>query len=440
MPKRVGLTAFILFFFMIAFTQEEWNYSGVDKKSYELFVQQKWTELIDYSKESRAHGIDFFYLQARTGIALYNLGKYRSSSNFFSKAWNHDRSFDWLQEYLYYSLVFGGRKGEALKTARLFSDPVKQKISYADKKPLRLALEAGYTFNPDFDKLKNSRLYDELQVGQNYGEAFFLKNYRFESLDFSHQVSPGIVFNHNFTHIGLNREEQVYWGSANTFPISINQFQYYFNPYVVMGEKVNLSPSLTFLWGNSDLFLGNFTPGTFYQTDYNFSDWILSTSSWIHFGNFSPGAEINLANIQDTKFTQFSGWFTFYPFSNLNFYLTPRIYFKNGPEKSISHNATGISGGIQAGPVHFYGQYIQGDLKNFIEPAGYVVANFPGRSENKYMASIYFPTGKKIQLVIRYINQDIYENYLVYSSGNLIDSREYTYVKHTLTTGISWNF
>jgi hypothetical protein len=40
-------------------------------------------------------------------------------------------------------------------------------------------------------------------------------------------------------------------------------------------------------------------------------------------------------------------------------------------------------------------------MKNFIEPAGYVVANFPGRSKQKIMGSLYFPVAKKYQFVVQ---------------------------------------
>jgi hypothetical protein len=79
-------------------------------------------------------------------------------------------------------------------------------------------------------------------------------------------------------------------------------------------------------------------------------------------------------------------------------------------------------------------------MKNFIESGGYVIANFPGRSEQKMMGSIYFPVGKKYQFVVRYISQDIIEKYQVYTNTVASNSIEYQYQKHTLTGGISWNF
>ncbi len=440
MSKRIGIGTILVLIIIQLSAQQEWNYPEVDRESYKLYLEGRWNELIELGKQANQQGIDYFYLQARTGIAYYNLKKYRKSTEYLLKAWVNDQSFEWLQEYLYYSLIYSGRFTEASKIADKFTVALKQKINYQKMKPLRIAFEAGYSFNPDFDNLSNSSFYEDLNVGADYGEAFFLKNYHFESFDFTHQLAPGFGVNHNFTYLGISREEQVFWGTVNSFPIKINQFQYFINPYFVLGKKWYISPSANIIWGNSDLYLGNYEPNTFYQTKPKYTDYIFSASTWTHFGNLSPGAEINYANIYNKGFSQYSVWATWYPLSNTRFYFTPRVYFKHDSENGFGYNTFGISGGVQLGQVHFYGQYLQGDMKNFIEPAGYVVSNFPGRSEQKLMGSIYFPFAKRYQFVIRYMNQDIIEDYKVYSGGIFSNSMEYKYTKHTLTAGISWIF
>jgi hypothetical protein len=443
MSKYFGFVIILLLMIMAGYAQPTLNYPAVDKTSWELFQQGKWTELIEYSDYARSQGIDFFYLQARTGIAYYNLGKYRKASGWFLKAWEKDQSFEWLQEYLYYSLVFGGRNSEATKIAGGFSSGVKEKIGFSDRQITRIALEAGYSFNPDFNSFTGSRHGQQANVGEDYGEAFYLKNYHFDALDISHRLAPGFSLNHNFTYIGLNREERVDWGTSYTFPIKINQFQYYLNPHFVLGSKLYVSPSATLIWGNSDLYLGGFSNNQtkiFYGAPFNYSDLIVSTAIWSHFGNLSPGLEVNRADISNNKFSQYSAWIAFYPFSNLNFYFTPRVYFKGIDENSFDYNVFGISAGVQLGPVHFYGQYLNGEMENFIESAGYIVSNFPGTSEQKFSGSFYIPAGKKSQIVLRYITQDVTETYQVYSNMVKINSVNYNYMKHTLTAGISWNF
>lgn len=423
--------------------QKEIDFAGADRKSYELYEQQKWEELIDFASGVRKQGMDFFYLKVRTAVACYNLKKYRRAAEWFLEEWENGKSLDWYQEYLYYSLLFSGRYTEAVKYSQEFSDQMKKKIGYAEKKMTRLAFEGGYCFNPEFSSQTSTSLKEAANTGDNYGEAFYLKNYHFESFDLSHQIIPGVSLNHNFTHIGVSREEQVDWGTLNVNPIHINQFQYYLNPHFLLGKKLYFSPSLNVIWGKSDLWSGGLSSASeryFYSSPLRYSDVIFSASAWMHFRNFSPGAEFNSANISDEKFSQFSAWLSFYPLSNTHFYLTPRVYFKNDPENGFNFNTFGFSGGLQVRRMHFYAQFLKGEMKNFIEPAGYVVANFPGRSTRKYMGSIYFPTGKPFQVVLRYLNQDIIEKYRVYANGTESNTFEYKYIKHTITGGVSWIF
>lgn len=443
MPKRTGIVVVLMTFLFTLQAQHKWNYAEVDKNSYELFQQKKWSELVEFSDAARNQGIDYFYLQVRTGIAYYNLKKYRKASDWFLKAWGNDKSAEWLQEYLYFSLLYAGRTTEASKEAKHFSVKMKENIDFENMKMLRLAFESGLSFNPSLESLQNKELEIDAQVGENYGEAFFLKNYHFESIDFSHQIAPGFNLNHSFTHIGINREEQVFWGGRNDFSVNIKQFQYFLNPHFVLGNKMYVSPSISVIWGKSSYHTGWLEPDgnrNFSKLSSSFSDFIFSTSIWSHFGNFAPGAEINFANIFDNNLTQVSLFTTIYPFSDATIYITPRIYFKSNSEQNFAYNTFGVSGGFQWGQFHFYGNYLNGKMKNFIESGGYVIANFPGRSTRKFSGSIYFPFAKKYQFVLRYINQDIFEEYLVYTNAVRSNSIEYSYIKHTLTAGISWSF
>ena len=372
MPGKTGLV-FLFFLLVTSVTaQGQQNFAEVDKKSYDLLLQEKWEELISYCSKARSQGIDFFYLDVRTAIAFHNLKKYRNSAEWFLKGWENGKSFEWYQEYLYYSLLFAGRGMEALKYANGFSESIKRKIGFTPNKLSRLALEAGYSFNPDFSTQSNTSLKEKANTGDNYGEAFLLKNYHFESVDLSHQISPGFLLNHNITYIGINREEQVDWVNKYTFPATTSQFQYYINPVFVIGRKIYASPSATLLWGKAGFNLGALDVSSqkyFYNSSMNYSDYIVSGTFWTHFGNFSSGAEINAANISKENLAQVSAWLTIYPFSNTSFYITPRVYFKAGQGMGFGYNTVGISGGCQLGKIHFYGQYLHGDMKNFIEPA-----------------------------------------------------------------------
>lgn len=444
MQKRIGLTWLFLLFLLTLQAQPELNYQEADSVSYALYLEGKWDELIDYTKEARRQGIDFFYLQVRTGIAYYQQKKYRRASEWFLKAWESDRYFGWLQEYLYYSLLWGGRSLEANRAAAEFSPEIRETIGYSVKKITRAGVEAGFSFNSGYDDLTGAPhdLEAGVETADDYGEAFYLKNYHFESVDLNHRISPGFSLNHNLTYVGLNRGQRIDWGGEHLFGVKTHQFQYVVNPNFVLGKKIYVSPSMSLIWGNFSYLSGGIigTRRYFGDTSVRYNDQVYSVAVWSHTGNFSPGFELNYGHINDSGFGQYSAWVTIYPGSGLNFYFTPRIYFKQSEEADFGINTLGISGGFQAGPVHFYGQYLNGDMENFIESGGYIVSNFPGTSEQKFSGSIYFPAGKNYQFVMRYIHQDVTELYRLYQ--NLAETRavNYSYVKNTLTFGISWNF
>jgi hypothetical protein len=49
--------------------QEKLTPAEVDKETYAYYLNGEWKKLIQLSKEAKAEGIDFFYLNTRTAIA-----------------------------------------------------------------------------------------------------------------------------------------------------------------------------------------------------------------------------------------------------------------------------------------------------------------------------------------------------------------------------------
>lgn len=442
MQKRIIIAFFLVVLLIPAMGQEKLNFKTVDVKSYELYLAENWKELIDYTSQARKQGIDFYYLQMRTGIAYYNLGKYRAANKWFLKAWENDHSSELLQEYLYFSLIYSGRIFEARKYTDQFSESVKSKLLLKRSKIMRVAYETGFVFNSDFEALKGNSLSGDIELGSDYGETNLLKDYTFHSVDLNHQVFSNLSVNHNFTYIDVNREATVDWVDRYASPIKVHQFQYYVNPVWVIGKKLNVSPSLNLIFGNGETYIGGYDNAyekVFTMSKFNFSEYVASISLWSDFENLSPGLEFNIGEIGADRFTQASAWATYYPFSNTSLYLTPKVYFKSGGfAKDFGWNAFGVSAGGQLGKLHLNAQYIFGEMQDFVESGGYLISNFPGQSDQKSMASVYYSIGKNIHLVFRYINQSVTEDYRIYSSGLHTNTFKYNYTKHSITGGISW--
>jgi hypothetical protein len=256
-------------------------------------------------------------------------------------------------------------------------------------------------------------------------------------------MRPGFFLNHNITYIGLNRDELVDWEGSNSFMSKTTQLQYFISPNFTVKKKFYVAPSLHIIGGVVDYVIGGLSQSSnksFFSVSDKYTDYVFSISMWSHFQNYMPAVEMNYANISNANFQQGSASVTWYPLSNSMLYITPKVYFRNDENDGFRNVALGISVGSQLGPVHFYGNYLKGEMEHFIESGGYLVANFPGVSKQKISGSIYFPANKKYQLVLRYINQGITENYVVYTNGVKNSSLGYGYIKHTFTGGISWRF
>jgi hypothetical protein len=99
-------------------------------------------------------------------------------------------------------------------------------------------------------------------VGDDYGEAFFLKNYHFESLDLGHRLSPGFNLAHNLTYIGMNKEELVDWGNKNMFPVGNQSISVLSESVFCCWERNYICLHQPILYGEDyDMYLGYINQG-----------------------------------------------------------------------------------------------------------------------------------------------------------------------------------
>ena len=65
----------IIVFFVLRISdgiaQDTINSAAVEQKSYQLYLDKNWSELIKYGNMAVDKGYDYFYLQMRIGIAFY---------------------------------------------------------------------------------------------------------------------------------------------------------------------------------------------------------------------------------------------------------------------------------------------------------------------------------------------------------------------------------
>jgi len=84
-----------IIFFLITLgsnAQEKMGFADLDKKTYQLYEESQWKELLELGQKGLDTGIDYYYLRMRLGIAEFNLKHYQSASAHFRKALDFNES------------------------------------------------------------------------------------------------------------------------------------------------------------------------------------------------------------------------------------------------------------------------------------------------------------------------------------------------------------
>lgn len=129
--KALGISILLLLLGYASFSQEnEVEVLDVNQRSYELYLNQNWEQLIAFGDSAVKAGNDFYYLRVRIGIAYFELKKYRIAEDHFRKAIAFNSFENYPQQYLYYCLLANGKHEESRALARKFSVDLQTTVGF----------------------------------------------------------------------------------------------------------------------------------------------------------------------------------------------------------------------------------------------------------------------------------------------------------------------
>lgn len=172
-----------------------------DLISYDLYQRAQWRQLARYGKAATSAGFDFYYLNLRTGIAAFKLGKWREAEKWLLRAIAQYTEDAVAREYLYWVYLEMGRPIEAARALALLPDEAKKRIGDDPRKLLETVLLEGGA------RLTNKP--DTAHTFQYYGVGM------------GHRLSPALRFYHAYSQM----EQDFFWGS-------LRQQQYYLAPTI----------------------------------------------------------------------------------------------------------------------------------------------------------------------------------------------------------------
>ncbi len=272
------------------------TFPEVDKHSFELYKQEKWDSLIDYVRAANKAGIDYYYLQARLGAALYAKKKYRSAAFSFQKALKYNSTDLYAKNTLYYSLLNSGNT-----TASRYLSSKSEYIRQS-------------TDSLGYNKMGFVYMEGGVKVG-NKKEP--LGNMTYFNLGLRHSAGRRITFYHAFSYLGQTKHFQ-----------TIKQYNYYLGAWIQLGMNWKVCPSAHFFWINIAAQTQN-QPGpprplakATKSNEQAFS-LVLQRS----FRLFDLGAVASYNNFDSISAGQFGGYLTLYPFgSNVFSATTTAVY------------------------------------------------------------------------------------------------------------------
>ncbi len=210
------------------------SFREVDSTSYAMYNNEQWLVLSEYGKKAiEDWGYDFYYLNVRTGVAFFELKKYKEAKGYFERALKNDSGSLFALEYLFWCHYDLEDELSAYGVYKTLPDSIQDRMDYKPSKALAsVFVEGGMKFSND----------TEAGGHLSYG-----------SIAFGHKFSPYFDLYHAYTYL----QQEAIWGN-------MRQHQYLFLPGVNLKKGWRISLALNY---------------ANYQSNLNFRD---STSSITH--------------------------------------------------------------------------------------------------------------------------------------------------------------
>ncbi len=389
-------------------SQDTLTSENVEQKSYQLYLDKNWPELIKVSNKAIKNGYDYFYLQLRVGIAYYEQKNYSIAEGHFQKALSFNADDELSLEYLYYCYLFVGRNEEARWLSKKFSATLAEKIGTDRQSKIGFILiEAG------------SKITDSISYYNkgNQGLRNYYKSPIYFQLGLNHYVKNKASVFHALTY--FNQE---------SFTGKISQFQYFLKTAIPLKKNWLISPTIHWVNSKSTVqSLGTATmivgppPPPGHQPQINTTSVLTnnSTSSNYFIGSFSVqkivkkltfGLGISVSNINKVSQYNNNGFISYSFLGNSKLILGCGGYFHSEDNYSSSNFA--IAPFIYTQPKNWLAlkiSYFNNTKKNIVEENGYLVNNSADLTTSRYSVLVNFTINKHLSLYGLYQLENKYE-------------------------------
>jgi hypothetical protein len=285
------------------------DFRELDRKSLDYFEKGDYNNLKKTSDIMLAYGMDYYYLRLRLGIAAFRKGKYSEAVENLSRAVRFSSLDTISREFIYYSYLLSGRKGDADLYLLSMPEQYKNSSLTSIKNPLVTKVFAGGTLTgyDYFNYTKNKLYYEAIRYCYSFNaglETSFLNRYKgtimFTNLrktgmfySLSDSTGRNLDFSQNQLYVRLTR---------NLFPgWEITGFGHlaFYTEIVPSPRPFRIASKIT-----------------------NKSEYSAGLGLSKKFWKFRAGANVSVSDFENSNQVRGEGYLSYLPSTNLDLYFT----------------------------------------------------------------------------------------------------------------------
>ncbi|NPA68236.1 MAG: tetratricopeptide repeat protein [Chlorobi bacterium] len=421
---------------LLSEAQNNFSVSDIDALTYKQYMQKDWKNLIKTGKRAKRKGIDFYYLQYRTGIAYYELKKYAEAVKYFEKIHSENPEDETILEYLYYSYLFSGRIEDARLTATYFSRKAKERLNIETEYPFIKALYFSTIQNVNDD-------YGHIPETDETVEQKTVLNESWYNISAEHYIGDRLTVFHGYSRLQMSNDiKDTNPDLPEEYLEDINQNEYYLSLKYHAGKGFNITGAFHYLntlyYSPVYITIGRRTSLTYlyYFRENSVAGFLKFDKS---FSIFNAAVESSVSDLNGKFQIQPALSLKIYPFANTKFYSeTKGIYHiedDNGTKRysPVIKQTLGINF-LKYSLLNISATY--GDLLNYTEYNAFITNN--DLDLTKLKAEIYLNFGLSKGRFNIFLNYQYNQKENTY----LINDNEITedYTNHIIAGGIKWYF
>ncbi len=440
---RVLFAIIWLSFLSFEYSQAQTRYTtgSVDAKTYQLWYEGDWNELIRTGNEALKQGIDFYNLRLRMGAAWYEKKNYHQAIRHFQSAWKMNPDETALKEYLYFSNLFSGREYEAAQIEATMPIHMRSRINLSDHSNL-MQVYGAYARHAGAPSSATDQFGSSVS---SEGIQTITRGYHLLNIGMEHRAGSWIWLHHSYTHI--QRSFFLYYNIGDLSFINPDD-KTYINQYY-LGATALIKQGLDVRAGFHFIHLLDYEPRTTFSrgrqrtvsesvTDRNIVGFISLNRRYPF---ITAGLTAYTGNVNNTTQYQQEAMISLFPFGNLNLYTTSvlthqlqKTMVDNWSRNFIIQQRAGIKLTDRA---WFEADATLGELRNFFSNEGLAIFNDTDVTRKIYGIGLHALLTTRVHLRLNYLYLEKESVFVPMQTGITVPE-PISYSTNSITVSILW--